>query len=100
MTPQLHQFRAHRLAAVLAPLLLLVFMFAAPRPAHAEHGEPGSWALGDASEELYVGRAVIRYEPGLQGPAFELAEHLPGWWSEIEESFGRDLDDTVTIHLV
>jgi hypothetical protein len=101
MTSQLHQQSKQRwLSAVLAPLLLLLFMFAAPRLAHAEHGEPVSWALDDASQKLYVGRAVIRYEPGLDEAAHELAEYLPGWWSEIEESFGRDLDDTVTIHLV
>jgi hypothetical protein len=101
MTLQLHQQSKQRwLSAVLAPLLLLLFMFAAPRLAHAEHGEPVSWALDDASQKLYVGRAVIRYEPGLDEAAHELAEYLPGWWSEIEESFGRDLDDTVTIHLV
>jgi hypothetical protein len=101
MTLQLHQQPKQRwLFALLAPLLLLLFMFAAPRLAHAEHGEPVSWALDDASQKLYVGRAVIRYEPGLDEAAYELAEYLPGWWSEIEESFGRDLDDAVTIHLV
>jgi hypothetical protein len=111
MTPQIHQQPQQRpprgreraarwLSVVLAPLLLLLFMFASPRLAHAEHGDPVSWSLGDASEEVYVGRAVIRYEPGLSEAAFELAEQLPGWWSEIEESFGRDLDDAVTIHLV
>jgi hypothetical protein len=98
--PHSHPRAARWLATVLAPLLLLVFMFASPRLAHAEHGEPVSWALGDASEEIHVGRAVLRYEPGLQEPAFELAQHLPGWWSEIEESLGRDLDDAITIHLV
>lgn len=95
------RLRAARwLAVVLAPLLLLMVTFAAPRTAHAEHGEPVSWALGDASQELHVGRAVLRYEPGLDEAAYELGEHLPAWWSEIEETFGRDLDDAITIHLV
>lgn len=107
MTRQLHLAPRTRparwarwLGALLAPLLLLVFTFATPRLARAEHGEPVSWSLGDASQKLYVGRAVIRYEPGLDETAYELAERLPGWWSQIEESFGRDLDDAVTIHLV
>jgi hypothetical protein len=112
MTRQLHQQprpRATRggtrlvsrlVARLVALGLLLVFMLTAPRLALAEHGEPVSWALDDASQKLHVGRAVIRYEPGLDEAAYELAEHLPGWWSEIEESFGRDLDDAVTIHLV
>lgn len=104
MTLQLHSDPRPRLARWLwqtfAAVLVLLFTFATPNLARAEHGEPVSWSLGDASQELYVGRAIIRYEPGLDEAAYELAEHLPGWWSEIEESFGRDLDDAVTIHLV
>jgi hypothetical protein len=91
---------ARWLGGVLAPLLLLVLTVVAPRLARAEHGEPVSWSLGDANQTIHVGRAVIRYEPGLDEAAYELAEYLPGWWSEIEESLGRDLDDDVTIHLV
>jgi hypothetical protein len=81
-------------------LTAMLLMFGAPRLALAEHGEPISWDLSDASQELIVGRARLRYEPGLEDAAYELAEHLPGWWSEIEIALGRDLDDRMTIHLV
>jgi hypothetical protein len=82
---------------VLTTLLLLL---AAPRTALAEHGRPVRWNLDDASQELPVGRALLRYEPGLDDTALELAEQLPGWWSELELALGRDLDDDLTIHLV
>jgi hypothetical protein len=88
------------LAVALGVLTALVLLFGAPRAALAEHGEPIQWELGAASQELIVGRARLRYEPGLQDEALELAENLPGWWSEIEEALGRDLDDGLTIHLV
>ncbi|HLT36780.1 MAG TPA: hypothetical protein VK034_10850 [Enhygromyxa sp.] len=81
-------------------LTALVLMFGAPRAAEAEHGRLVRWDLGDASEELAVGRAILRYEPGLDAAALELAEQLPGWWEEIERALGRDLDDGLTIHLV
>lgn len=87
--------------ALLAGLLTaLVLVFGAPRAALAEHGEPIRWELRDASQELIVGRARLRYEPGLERAAHSLADRLPGWWSAIEESLGRDLDDSLTIHLV
>ena len=90
-----------RLRVFLAPILVaLMLLLAAPRSAHAEHGRAISWSLDAASQSIHVGRAVIHYEPGLEGPAYELAEELPGWWSEIEESLGRDLHDGLTIHLV
>ncbi|PRQ08988.1 peptidase MA family metallohydrolase [Enhygromyxa salina] len=92
--------RARLVVGVVVPLLALLLSFAAPSNAWAEHGRPISWSLADASQRLHVGRAVIRYEPGLDDAALDLAEQLPGWWSEIEESFGRDLDDDLTIHLV
>jgi len=85
---------------ILGPLLALIVALASPSLAHAEHGRPVSWSLDGASEDIVVGRALIRYEPGLDGSAHALAEELPAWWSEIEESLGRDLDDTLTIHLV
>jgi len=81
-------------------LTALVLVFGAPRVALAEHGEPIRWELRDASQELIVGRARLRYEPGLEKAAHKLADRLPGWWSDIEEALGRDLDDTMTIHLV
>lgn len=85
------------IAGVLTALLLLL---GAPRMALAEHGRPISWELSDASQELTIGRARLRYEPGLEDAALELADALPAWWSEIEETLGRDLDDGLTIHLV
>jgi hypothetical protein len=91
---------ARLVAVVFAPLLALLLSVSAPREARAEHGQPVSWDLSDASQRLRVGLAVIHYEPGLEGTAHELAEHLPAWWFEIEESLGRDLSDELTIHLV
>src|SRR5690606_12140636 len=88
------------LSAAMGLLTALVLMFGAPRAAEAEHGRLVRWDLGDASEELAVGRAILRYEPGLDAAALELAEQLPGWWEEIERALGRDLDDGLTIHLV
>ncbi len=87
-------------AGVLGVLTALVLLFGAPQTARAEHGQPINWELSDASQELIVGRAILRYEPGLQDTALELADQLPGWWSEIELALGRDLDDGMTIHLV
>ncbi len=85
------------LAALAIALLALLW---APNTARAEHGELVGWTLEDASEEIIVGRAVIYYEPGTADEALELAGALPRWWSEIEEEFGRDLDDRMTIHVV
>ena len=84
----------------LALVIALVVGLGSPREARAEHGRPLGWTLSDASAQLVVGRAVIRYEPGLEDTAGDLAEELPSWWSEIEQALGRDLDDTLTIHLV
>lgn len=87
-------------AATMGVLTTLLLLFAAPRAALAEHGRPIRWNLDAASEELWVGRAVLRYEPGLDDAAFDLAEELPVWWSDIELALGRDLDDGLRIHLV
>lgn len=92
--------RARWISVVMGLATALVLMFGAPRAALAEHGRLVRWDLVDASEELVVGRALLRYEPGLDEAALELAEQLPGWWSEIELALGRDLDDRLTIHLV
>ncbi|NVB39910.1 hypothetical protein G6O69_18850 [Pseudenhygromyxa sp. WMMC2535] len=85
---------------VAALLLVLAFWTLGPQTAKAEQGRLDGWTLASASEELVVGRAVIRYEPGTAEQAFELAKLLPGWWSEIEQTLGRDLDDSMTIHVV
>jgi hypothetical protein len=79
---------------------MLLVMFASPREARAEHGELVSWSIDDANQRILIGRAMLYYEPGLDDAAFALADQLPGWWSEIEESFGRDLDDGLSIYLV
>ncbi|MFO7564573.1 MAG: peptidase MA family metallohydrolase [Enhygromyxa sp.] len=91
----------HRgLALVMGLVTALLLMFGAPRAALAEHGRLHRWDLADASQQLVVGRAMLRYEPGLESAAWELGEELPNWWSEIEQALGRDLDDRLTIHLV
>ncbi len=98
--PRLSLGWSRALATVMGMLTALVLLLGAPRAALAEHGQPISWELGAANQELVIGRAILRYEPGLHDAALELADHLPGWWSEIEEALGRDLDDRMTIHLV
>lgn len=85
---------------VMGLVTALLLLFGAPRAAQAEHGRLVRWDLADASQRITVGRAVLRYEPGLEDAAFGLAEELPGWWSKIELALGRDLDDGLTIHLV
>lgn len=87
-------------AAAMGVLTTLLLLFAAPRSALAEHGQPIRWNLDAASEELVVGRALLRYEPGLRDAALDLADELPQWWSDIELTLGRDLADGMTIHLV
>jgi hypothetical protein len=84
----------------LAGLMLVSVWLTTPQLALAEHGRPVSWDLSAADRELVIGRARLRYEPGLDATAHDLAEQLPGWWSQIEEALGRDLDDSMTIHLV
>lgn len=89
------------LAGMLGALLLTIALVAlAPRSARAEEGQPIGWALDDASETLIKGRALFRYEPGLEAETRELADELPHWWSEIEQALGSDLDDRVVIHVV
>ena len=88
------------LAVVMGLVTALLLMVGAPKTALAEHGRLVRWDLADASQELVVGRAMLRYEPGLYDAAVGLAEELPSWWSEIELALGRDLDDRLTIHLV
>lgn len=83
-----------------ALLLTLMLVGLAPGSARAEEGQPIGWALDDASETLIKGRALFRYEPGLEGEVRELADELPQWWSEIERVLGSDLDDSVIIHVV
>ncbi len=80
--------------------LASIFMLAAPQAARAEQGQPVGWALAEADQTLVVGRAVLRYEAGLDEETRELAKQLPGWWSEIEQVLGSDLDDTMLIHVV
>lgn len=83
-----------------AILLVLSLMLLAPAEARAEHGPMVGWTLEDASGQIIVGRAVIRYEPAAEAEAYALAEELPAWWSDVEQAFGRDLDDRMTIHVV
>ncbi|MFV8753642.1 peptidase MA family metallohydrolase [Nannocystaceae bacterium ST9] len=86
---------------MLGALLLTVMLVGlAPGSARAEEGTPVGWALDDASQTLIKGRALFRYEPGLEDETRELADNLPQWWSEIERVLGSDLDDSVIIHVV
>lgn len=90
-----------RLLSIVASLLLAISLIGlAPRLARAEEGRPVGWTLDDASETLTVGRALLRYEPGLDDEAHALAEELPQWWSDIEQTLGSDLDDQVVIYVV
>ncbi len=89
-----------RLFGMLGALSLAAVLVGLPQTAKAEEGQPIGWALDDASETLIKGRALFRYEPGLDDETRELADNLPQWWSEIERTLGSDLDDSVVIHVV
>ncbi|EDM79273.1 hypothetical protein PPSIR1_04013 [Plesiocystis pacifica SIR-1] len=88
------------LGFVAALAVSLAVLLGAPGQARAEQGTMQGWALQDATSQIVVGRAVIRFEPWAAEEAHELADELPGWWAEIERELGRDLDDGMTIHLV
>lgn len=86
---------ARRLVAALA---LAVALWSVD--ARASEGRPVGWAVETATEEIVVGRAVLRYDPALEAEAFELARRLPGWWSDIERELAGDLDDALVISFV
>ena len=90
-------FSTSVLAALVAAMLLVL---APVRAARAEAGEPAGWELTTATRQLVVGRVVLRYDPSLADEALELAEYIPGWWSEMEKALAGDLDDALTINYV
>jgi len=81
-------------------LLMLALWWLAPSHALAHEGQPIGWEVESATQQIVVGRMVLRYDPELEGEAFELAKQLPQWWSEIEQELAGDLDDHMEIHFV
>lgn len=67
------------------------------RPALAESGEPEDWTVELATQRLELGRVELRYEPHLQDGAEALADAIPGWWSDIEQTLALDLPDDLRI---
>jgi hypothetical protein len=68
--------------------------------ARADAGRPTGWATERASEEIVVGRLVLRYEPELADQAEALAETAPQLWSEVERPLAGDVDDRVVVYVL
>lgn len=83
-----------------ACLLMLGLWLGPAASAQADPGRPVGWALETASQELFVGKVSLRYDPSLADEAYDLMEDIPQWWSDIEQSLAHDLDDSLTIHFV
>jgi len=66
-------------------------------PARADAGEPVGWTVDLATQVASVGRVRLQYEPHLEEGATYLAEQIPSWWSEIEQSLALDLPDDLHI---
>jgi hypothetical protein len=89
------------MSAYLLPFALVFGLWLLPSgAAQADPGRAVGWALDSASQELFVGKVSLRYDPSLSEEAYELMEDLPEWWSDIEQSLAHDLDDSLTIHFV
>jgi hypothetical protein len=80
--------------------VLMVWMVAFATPARASTGRAEGFAVEQASAQIVIGRATLRYEPELADDAELLAQSIPQWWSEIERPLARDVDDTVRITFV
>ncbi len=79
----------------------VLFFLAAPSgAARAEVSQPVGWSLDTATQQVYVGRVTLRYDPSLADEASALAREVPRAWSEIERALAGDLDDTLTIYFV
>lgn len=76
------------------------FVLAPLSVAKADVSRPVGWQLHTATEEVSIGRVVLRYDPSLEGQAMALAREIPRAWSEIERALAGDLDDALTIHFV
>lgn len=83
-----------------ALLFAALVAFLAPLTARADVSRPVGWELHTATQEVYVGRVVLRYDPGLEAEAMSLARQIPKFWSEIEQALAGDLEDGLTIHFV
>ena len=81
-------------------IALAVFVGAPIATAQAAEGQPAGWATERASQEVIVGRVVLHYEPSLHDEAMQLAQKIPGMWSEVEQSLATDLDDRLHIHFM
>jgi hypothetical protein len=81
-------------------VLFLLIAFGVAAPARASTGRPEGFAVEQASSQIFLGRATLRYEPELEDEAQALARSIPQWWSEIERPLARDVDDTLRITFV
>lgn len=82
-------------------LAVLLLVMAAPlSTARADVSRPVGWDIHTATQEVFVGRVVLRYDPSLEDQAMSLAREIPRAWSEIEHALAGDLDDGLTIHFV
>lgn len=96
--PQQRFFR--RWASALTLFVALIGLWAVPQTARADVGEPAGWSTSLAHRRMVLGRAVLHYEPHLEDEARGLAQGIPGWWSEVEQSLATDLDDTLDIYFM
>jgi hypothetical protein len=68
--------------------------------ARADTGRPAGWAMEEATQQVIVGRMVLRYDAALKDEALWLAHQTPEWWSEIEIALAGDVDDRLQITFV
>lgn len=81
-------------------LVLLVCLGISAPPAHAEMGRPVGWQLGSDHQTLRYARVTMHHATSLSALAAELVEMVPGWWIDIENQLGVDVQDDVEIHFV
>jgi len=92
-----------KLAFIIALSIAMFAAFSAnPREAAAHPGQidHAKWSTDRASSTIHVGRVQLHYHPTLHREAAALAAEIPSWWSEIQTTLGREVDDTLTIHFV
>lgn len=83
----------------LVGLCLGVMGWMAVASAAPAESNPAPWALSSPMNERILGPVTVRYEPELARAAQDLIPQIPGWWSEIEEALGEDVDDRITVLL-
>lgn len=86
------------MSAVVFALVLALFM--APGLARADEGRAVGWDVDSASRAVLIGKVELRYDPALESEAAWLQERIPGWWDDIEQKLGADVDDELKIHFV